>query len=73
MDSAVPMTNSEEPPSPLPTGPLVNLIGTGIALLTLFLPTVTVSYYSQAALTASSFTSSTATVLVVQSPIAQPN
>lgn len=51
MDSVGPAPKAEDPPSPQLPGPIVNVIGTSIALLTLLLPTAVITQYSQMTLT----------------------
>ncbi|MEM9246551.1 MAG: hypothetical protein AAGA67_12545 [Cyanobacteria bacterium P01_F01_bin.153] len=46
MDSAGSVPRSEDPPSPLSASLIVNCVGTAIAIVTLSLPTMAVTYYS---------------------------
>ncbi|MEM6500724.1 MAG: hypothetical protein AAF685_02675 [Cyanobacteria bacterium P01_C01_bin.89] len=54
MDSAGSVPRSEDPPSPLPAGLIVNCVGTAIAVVTLSLPTMAITYYSGGAADTSS-------------------
>ncbi|MGD1849731.1 MAG: hypothetical protein ACFCBU_03710 [Cyanophyceae cyanobacterium] len=46
MDSAGSVPRFEDLPSPLTAGLIVNCVGTAIALVTLSLPTMAITYYS---------------------------